>query len=207
MAEDLDRESLDDLERAADTLRATLADLQSQSRGFATDITGGLKSAVLEAKRLDTAFKDIALSMSGRLLDSALKPLEDSLTKLFEVLFSGLTGASSGSLGSGLGGSLLGSLVPSISGLFGFAKGGVVSSPVAFPFGQNAIGMAGEAGAEAILPLARGADGRLGVRGPGSGAVNVTFNVTASDAESFRRSETQVTTMLARAVGRGRRGL
>jgi phage-related minor tail protein len=66
--------------------------------------------------------------------------------------------------------------------------------------------MAGEAGAEAILPLARGADGRLGVQGGGQATV-VHVNVTTPDADSFRRSEAQVTAMLARAVGRGRRGL
>ena len=35
----------------------------------------------------------------------------------------------------------------------------------------------------------------------------VNFNITTADADSFRKSETQVTAMLARAVGRGRRGL
>jgi phage-related minor tail protein len=67
----------------------------------------------------------------------------------------------------------------------------------------------GEAGAEAILPLARGADGRLGVAAGGAAqtAVQVTFNVTTPDAASFAKSEAQVTAMLARAVGRGRRGL
>lgn len=66
----------------------------------------------------------------------------------------------------------------------------------------------GEAGAEAILPLARGADGRLGVAAQSGGAAtNVTMNVTTPDATSFRRSQAQMTSMLARAVGRGRRGL
>jgi phage-related minor tail protein len=68
----------------------------------------------------------------------------------------------------------------------------------------------GEAGAEAILPLRRGADGRLGVAAGGGGggaAVNVVFNVTATDAASFRKSEAQVTGMLARAVARGARSL
>jgi hypothetical protein len=37
--------------------------------------------------------------------------------------------------------------------------------------------------------------------------VNVVFNVTTPDAQSFRRSETEVAAMLARAVGRGQRGL
>ena len=58
------------------------------------------------------------------------------------------------------------------------------------------------------MPLARGPDGRLGVaaRG-GGGGMNVTFNVTTPDAESFRRSETQVAAMLARAVSLGQRNL
>jgi phage-related minor tail protein len=69
------------------------------------------------------------------------------------------------------------------------------------------LGLAGEAGAEAVLPLARGSDGTLGVKSEARAPMVVTFNVTAADADSFRKSEAQVTAMLARAVGRGRRGL
>lgn len=71
--------------------------------------------------------------------------------------------------------------------------------------GRN-VGLMGEAGAEAILPLRRSADGSLGVATSGGGApVNVVFNVTAQDATSFRKSEAQITGMLARAVSRGSR--
>ena len=67
-------------------------------------------------------------------------------------------------------------------------QGGVIASPIAFPLGGNRLGLAGERGAEAILPLARGPDGRLGVRADAGGGVHVTFNVTTPDADSFRRS-------------------
>jgi phage-related minor tail protein len=69
--------------------------------------------------------------------------------------------------------------------------------------------LAGEAGPEAILPLARGADGRLGVRSQGSAGagMTVTFNISTPDAESFRRSEGQIASMLARATRRGERNL
>lgn len=43
-----------------------------------------------------------------------------------------------------------------------FADGGIVSSPTFFPM-QGGTGLMGEAGAEAIIPLRRGAGGRLGV--------------------------------------------
>jgi hypothetical protein len=48
----------------------------------------------------------------------------------------------------------------------------------------------------------RGEAGRLATRG-----LSVVFNVTTPDAQSFRRSEGEVAAMLARAVGRGQRGL
>jgi hypothetical protein len=41
----------------------------------------------------------------------------------------------------------------------------------------------------------------------GRGGVNVVFNVTTPDAQSFRRAEGEVAAMLARAVARGQRGL
>ena len=89
-----------------------------------------------------------------------------------------------------------------------FAKGGVIASPVTFPLGGGRTGLAGEAGPEAIMPLARGPDGRLGVRSQsGGGAVNITVNVSTPDAESFRRSESQIAAMLSRAVSRGQRNL
>ncbi|MEQ8951774.1 MAG: phage tail tape measure protein, partial [Parvibaculum sp.] len=119
----------------------------------------------------------------------------------------------SGAVAGGIG-NVVGGLVASADGnavadgrVLPFAKGGVVSSPMLFPL-RGATGLAGEAGAEAILPLRRGADGRLGVAAEGRAApVNITFNVTAADADSFRRSESQIAAMLARTGARGRRNL
>jgi len=89
-----------------------------------------------------------------------------------------------------------------------FAAGGVIASPVAFPLGGGRTGIAGERGPEAIMPLSRGPDGRLGVKAGNSGdARPIVFNVTTPDADSFRRSESQVAAMLARAVQFGQRNL
>jgi phage-related minor tail protein len=68
------------------------------------------------------------------------------------------------------------------------------------------VGLAGEAGPEAIMPLKRGPDGRLGVAGAGGGNV-ITVQIATPDAESFRRSETYITGQIARAVARGQRSL
>ena len=88
-----------------------------------------------------------------------------------------------------------------------FASGGVIASPVTFPLSNGRVGLAGERGPEAIMPLARGPDGKLGVRAQGGAGVSVTINVSTPDAESFRRSESQIAAMLARVVTMGQRNL
>ena len=60
-----------------------------------------------------------------------------------------------------------------------YAKGGVVNKPTIFPM-ANGMGLMGEAGAEAILPLSRGANGKLGVQAQGGGIGNIVVNVDAS---------------------------
>jgi len=54
-----------------------------------------------------------------------------------------------------------------------YANGGVFNRPTLFKH-SDGIGVLGEKGAEAIMPLERGADGKLGVKSSGS---NVTVNI------------------------------
>lgn len=170
-----------------------LESLERLSGNFGSQLSGALKSAAVSGRELDDVLRRVGLNLAGMALTQGLKPLQ-SLTG---SLFSGLLGGLSGILPFAKGG-VPGSVVP-------FASGGVVSSPSYFPLGGN-IGLMGEAGSEAILPLRRGPDGSLGVASAGGGgAVNVVFNVTAQDAASFRKSEAQITGMLARAVSRGTR--
>ncbi|HCT4492832.1 TPA: phage tail tape measure protein [Pseudomonas aeruginosa] len=65
----------------------------------------------------------------------------------------------------------------------------IVSRPTAFGMSGGRTGVMGEAGPEAILPLARGADGSLGVRAVGGGGgtalqVNAPVAVTVEDRSS-----------------------
>lgn len=90
-----------------------------------------------------------------------------------------------------------------------FGPGGILSAPMAFSYGTNRAGVAGEAGYEAVMPVARGPDGRLGVQASSSAAPAVTNHVTmhiaTPDAESFRRSEGQIASRLSGALSRGAR--
>ena len=60
-----------------------------------------------------------------------------------------------------------------------YAYGGVVNRPTLFPM-ANGMGLMGEAGAEAILPLRRGSNGKLGVQSTGGAVGNIVVNVDAS---------------------------
>ncbi|WP_394890900.1 phage tail tape measure protein [Mesorhizobium sp. AaZ16] len=168
---------------------AALENLQGLSDRFGSHLTGALKGAAVGGRELDDVLRRIGLNLAGMALDQGLKPLQNLAGSLFSNLLGGLSGA----LPFAKGGV---AVAP-------FASGGVVSAPTYFPMGRD-VGLMGEAGAEAILPLQRSADGRLGVAASGGGApINVVFNVTAQDAASFRKSEAQITGMLARAVSRG----
>ncbi len=178
------------VEVTADTkpVSEALSELEKLANSFGQELTGALKSAVVNGNTLKDVLRSIGTSLAGKALSLGLAPLE----KLASSLFS----------------SLLGGLLPfSNGGIVPFASGGVVASPTFFPAGKN-IGLMGEAGPEAIIPLQRGSDGRLGVAGGGGGGpVNVVFNVAAPDPAAFQKSEAQVTGMLARAVSRGLRSL
>jgi lambda family phage tail tape measure protein len=79
-----------------------------------------------------------------------------------------------------------------------YASGGIVSQSTAFPM-TNGIGLMGEAGAEAILPLSRDSKGNLGVKSE-SGPVNIVFNISTPNADSFRKSEAQIASRMSRAL-------
>jgi phage-related minor tail protein len=157
--------------------------LRDLGTGVARTINAALRGALGEGKSLRSLLGDIAQSFADIALKAAIRPFGDLI--------------------GGLVGNLFAATNPASGGVMPFAKGGVIATPSYFPM-SGGLGLAGEAGAEAIMPLQRGSDGRLGVAG-GGGAVNVTFNVTASDARSFMSSEADVSAMLLRAVKRGTR--
>ncbi len=177
-------------------LGPVLSDLESRSDQLAAALTRAFAQGVTGAKSLDEVLKGLALKLSSIALDAGLKPLEKLLSGALGNLFTGLSGPAQAS-------------APAVPGSARFAAGGVVSAPTFFHDAGGSPGLMGEAGAEAILPLRRGADGALGVALAGGGreAAPIIFNIHTPDAESFRRSEAQLSAMLARAARRGIRHL
>ncbi|MBS7702521.1 phage tail tape measure protein [Chelatococcus asaccharovorans] len=191
----------DDVTALADA-RDAVKDLDSLSRQFGRSISDSFAKAASGSRQLEDVLRNVGSRLTEIGLKAALKPLGEALTSGLESLVT--TGGS-----SLLGGLSLNAMGNVFDGgrVRPFATGGVVATPTYFPM-QGGVGLMGESGPEAILPLARGADGRLGVAASGSSpTTNVVVNIATSDAESFRRSETQVSAALARAVARGQRAL
>jgi phage-related minor tail protein len=179
----------------ADTtaLQSELRTAASLGRQFSTALTGAFEGIAIKGRSVAEVLKGLALRLSDLVLKAAFRPLEQGFGNFASGLLSGGLGFATGGVFQG------GMPVP-------FAKGGVIQSPIAFPLGAGRMGIAGERGAEAIMPLSRGPDGRLGVAAPrGGGGMQITFNVATPDAESFRRSETQIAAMVARATALGQR--
>jgi lambda family phage tail tape measure protein len=175
-------------------LQEQLAQATRFGRQFGYALTNAFQGVAFRGKDLGDVFRSLAMSLSRMAMQAAFKPLEQGVGSL-------IGGLLSGGIGFAKGGVVQNALpVP-------FASGGVIASPVTFPLAGGRMGVAGEAGPEAIMPLTRGSDGKLGVRAQGGSGVSVTINVSTPDAESFRRSETQIAAMLSRAVAMGQRNL
>lgn len=168
---------------------------------LSTGIAGGLRRAfdglVFDGMKLQDALRGLARSIADTVYGVAMRPVQNALGGL---VAQGINAAASAVLPFADGGAFgAGRVMP-------FAKGGVVSGATMFPM-RGGRGLMGEAGPEAIMPLARGADGRLGVQAAGGGGrpVTVVMNIQTPDADSFRRSQSQIAAGAARALARGNR--
>ena len=185
-----------ELRRVRDSLGATGKDVQTLERGMSKGLRRAFDGVVFDGLKLSDALDTMARSMIQTTYSAAIKPVTDHVGGL---LATGVGGLVEGILPFANGGNFSqGRVMP-------FANGGVVSGPVTFPM-RGGMGLMGEAGPEAIMPLARGADGKLGVRSAGGGRpVNVVMNISTPDVQGFQRSRSQIAAQMSRALGRGNR--
>lgn len=184
-----------ELQRVRESLAATGHDVATLEKGLSKGLRRAFDGVAFDGMKLSDALKTIAQSMIQTTYSAAIKPVANH--------FGGLMAQGIGSMVEGImpfangAGFSQGRVMP-------FANGGIVSSPTSFPM-RGGRGLMGEAGPEAIMPLARGADGKLGVRGAGGGATTVVMNITTPDVQGFQRSQGQIAAQMSRALGRGNR--
>lgn len=204
--------SLGETSRMAEAFEAELGRLRDQmlytSREvgmLSAGIGGGLRRAfdglVFDGMKLSDALRGVARSMADTAYSVAMRPVQQAVSGAMAQGLSNLMGSAFGvAIPFAQGGAFSqGRVMP-------FAKGGIVTQPTHFPM-RGATGLMGEAGPEAIMPLRRGADGRLGVAAEqGAGRpVNVTINVTTPDLAGFQRSQSQIAAQMGRLLARGDR--
>ena len=141
-----------------------LTRLSREAASFSSAITGAFKAAATSGRGFEDVLKDLALRIASITFSAAMQPISNAI-------------------GGALGGMTAAFARAPAAQMY--ARGGVVGGPTLFPLARG-VGVAGEAGPEAILPLQRGADGRLGVRSDAPAPTVVHVNVTTPDADSFR---------------------
>ena len=164
------------------------------------------------ADTLQSSMSDAFMSMvdGTKSFKDAMKDMARAVIKqLYEVLvvqqlvgsFNATTGKGSGIVGTIMGATQAdGGAWQGGSQINAYANGGVVGGPTYFPMSGGKTGLMGEAGPEAIMPLKRGANGKLGVQMEGGGqnvVVNQSFNFSANGDDSVKKIIAQAAPQIA----------
>lgn len=183
------------LEQGARSLEGTFKDT------FQTIFTDGVeKGANIFGRGFGEIIKKISADMIYLI---AVKPFEELAaqfaSKLGQFILSyvmpgGFSAGSAKPYSSQPGQNITGSSIRKAAngGVFGFANGGaftnqIITSPTLFAFADGgALGLMGEAGPEAVMPLRRGSDGKLGVAAGGGSGVSVVINDMRSSQTAER---------------------
>lgn len=185
-----------ELARLGQAMGQTGREVSLLTAGFGGGLRRAFDGLVFDGVKLSDTLKSVARSMADTVFSVAMRPVQNAVAG---ALAEGVSGFVAGALPFADGGAFTqGRVMP-------FAQGGIVSAPTHFPM-RGGMGLMGEAGPEAIMPLRRGPDGRLGVAAAGGGRpVNVTFNVSTPDVAGFQRSQGQIAARLGRVLARGER--
>ena len=172
-------------------------ELEKKARVYATTMENGLMSIADGTKSVKDAFRDMARDIIAHLYKVLVV---QRLVRSFGGMLAGSSNAAVADIGKGLqtygsaNGNVFnqGSIVP-------YANGGVVGGPTYFPMSGGKTGLMGEAGPEAIMPLKRGKDGKLGVAADGGGGVtiNQTFAFQANGDDSVKKIIAQAAPKIA----------
>ena len=184
-----------ELRRMRSALAATGKDVATLEKGLSRGLRRAFDGVAFDGMKLSDALYTVARSMVNTTYNAAMKPVSDHV---------------GGLISQGVG-SLVQGILPFADGapfsqgrVMPFAQGGIVSTATGFGM-RGGMGLMGEAGPEAIMPLARGPDGKLGVKGGASGGTTVVMNITTPDVQGFQRSQSQIAAQLSRALNTGNR--
>jgi hypothetical protein len=181
-------ERIEAMQREEDALNRIRQRNEDLAQTIAQTMGDGLMSIVDGTKSVEQAFKDMARLIIVELY-KVLVVEQMVLAIKNAIRASGYLPFENGSAFSG------GNVVP-------FASGGVVGSPTTFPMSGGRTGLMGEAGPEAIMPLQRGANGKLGVAvngGESGTTVNQVINISTGVQQTVRNEIRSMMPQIAEA--------
>ena len=161
-----------------------------------SNLTSALTTPLREGEsafdRLGKIGLNVVQQIGQEIITNLLKQVTlQSTLKAMGSIFSFFGGG--GGIGGGIGMAMAGAIakngkVFNHGKVVPFARGGIVNKPTLFPM-KNGMGLMGEAGAEAVMPLTR-KNGRLGVEATGANqtVVNI-YNQSGSSIETQTRED------------------
>lgn len=181
--------------RIFEAIQKELADAESRTNGATSaarelgmTFSSAFEDAIIKGKALSDVLKGVAEDLARIILRQAVvNPLAGAASSAATAAgnyIGSLFGPSSPATAAG-GGYSTGNIGASYGA--GFANGGAFASGRLIPFAAGGMvdratvvpmALMGEAGPEAIMPLRRGKDGKLGVAAAGGGGPSVTQNIT-----------------------------
>ncbi|MCS5452494.1 phage tail tape measure protein [Enterobacter huaxiensis] len=198
-------------QKILDEIDAKYKIMAENAQNWGAGAAAGFKDWSEEATNYASQTHDAVKNAMGGLVDNMASLLNGSkanwkdwantvLGSIEKILLNAAVVQGLQALGGAMGGGsgIMGSIGSFLSSAVGSAKGNVfsgglsaysnsiVSSPTVFAFAKGA-GLMGEAGPEAVMPLARTSNGRLGVATMGGGGgivINSTVNVNGNSSQS-----------------------
>ena len=170
------------------------------TKGFFSDLKQGLQSGEGFWKSFGSAATNALNKIADKLMDLALNNLWAAafpggksggggfLSGILGNLFGGGSGAATFNMGGSAGAIYAKGGIPGGPGIAAYSNQ-IVNRPTVFPMARGA-GLMGEAGPEAVMPLRRGRDGRLGVSAPANSNVQVIVNNNAA-GDGYETRETK----------------
>ncbi len=184
---------------AFQTYLESARDVAGQTKNLFTSAFSSMEDAVATfATTGKLSFSDFAKSI---LADMARIATRAAASQALSSLFGGFFGGGNAAAQSGVDNLVSNSGLFANGGAFAggvqmFATGGaftnsVVSTPTAFGMSGGRLGVMGEAGPEAVMPLTRTSSGALGVRAMGGGGsqINVEVNIASDGSANVSSSQ------------------
>ena len=203
-------EKLSKLQDAQEGVNKTANDASLKGQGLSRVFGSAFRDLAFGAGKATDAIRNLGKGIADLLFQ---KLVLDQLSQAFDNLFS--SGGGNGGLITDLLGSLFGSANGNAftggGGVAAFASGGVPdfvggsAGAAVFPMRGGGIGIAGEAGPEARVPIKRLSDGTLGVGSTGGGNTTINITVRANNPAEFKKATRQIANDARRALGGGAR--